>query len=64
MQTMGKLLLTLVTPVFIVVGLHCGIGLPDIDQHTDLLLHRSIITHSPLIPLILLLLSDFRLISG
>ena len=41
MQTMGKLLLTLVTPVFIVVGLHCGIGMPDIDQRTDLLLHRS-----------------------
>ena len=57
MHTMGKLLLTLVTPVFIVVGLHCGIGMPDIDQHTDLLLHRSIITHSPLIPLILLLLA-------
>ena len=58
MQPMGRLLVTLVAPVFVVVGLHCGIGMPDIDQQTDLLLHRSIITHSPLIPLILLLLAS------
>ena len=56
MQGMGKFLVTLVAPVFVLVGLHCGIIIPDIDQRTDLLLHRSIITHSPLIPLILLLL--------
>ena len=57
MQSMGKLLVTLVAPVFVVVGLHCGIVMPDIDQRTNLLLHRSIVTHSPLIPLILLLLA-------
>ena len=57
MQAMGKLLVTLVAPVFVLVGLHWGIGLPDIDQRTNLLLHRSIITHSPLIPFILLVLA-------
>ena len=50
MQGMGRFLVTLVAPVFVVVGLHCGIVMPDIDQRTNLLLHRSIITHSPLIP--------------
>ena len=58
MQAMGRLLVTLVTPVFVVVGLHCGIGMPDIDQRTSLLLHRSIITHSPLIPFIVLILAS------
>ena len=57
MQTMGKFLVTLVAPVFVLVGLHCGIVMPDIDQRTSLLLHRSVITHSPLIPLIVLLLA-------
>lgn len=57
MQRMGKLLVTLVAPIFVLVGLHWGISLPDIDQRTNLLLHRSIITHSPLIPLILLVLA-------
>ena len=57
MGAMGRFLITLVAPVFVVVGLHCGIVMPDIDQRTDWLLHRSIITHSPLIPLILLLLA-------
>ena len=57
MQAMGKLLVTLVAPVFVLVGLHVGIGLPDIDQRTELLLHRSIITHSPFIPLIVLVLA-------
>ena len=57
MQAMGKLLVTLVAPVFVLMGLHVGIGLPDIDQRTDLLLHRSIITHGPFIPLILLVLA-------
>ena len=57
MEAMGRLLVTLVAPVFVLVGLHCGIIMPDIDQRTNLLLHRSIITHSPLIPLILLFLA-------
>ena len=33
-----------------VVGLAVGEGFPDIDQRTDLLLHRSILTHGPLVP--------------
>ncbi len=57
MQAMGRFLVTLVAPVFVVAGLRCGIVMPDIDQWTNLLLHRSIITHSPLIPLILFLLA-------
>ena len=57
MEAIGRLLVTLVAPVFVVVGLHCGIVMPDIDQRINLLLHRSIITHSPLIPLILLFLA-------
>ena len=57
MQGMGRFLVTLVAPVFVVVGLHCGIVMPDIDQRTNLLLHRSIITHSPLIPVIVVLLA-------
>ena len=57
MQGMGRFLVTLVAPVFVVVGLHCGIVMPDIDQRTTLLLHRSIITHSPLIPVIVVLLA-------
>ena len=57
METMGRFLVTLVAPVFVVVGLHCGIVMPDIDQRTTLLLHRSIITHSPLIPVIVVLLA-------
>ena len=57
MQAMGRLLVTLVAPVFVLVGLHCGIVMPDIDQRTDWLLHRSIITHSPLIPVIVVLLA-------
>ena len=39
-----------------VVGAWIGLMLPDVDQRTDLLLHRSIITHGPLIPLIVFLL--------
>ena len=57
METMGRFLITLVAPVFVVVGLHSGIVMPDIDQRTSLLLHRSIITHSPLIPVIVVLLA-------
>ena len=33
-------------------GIVIGNWFPDIDQRTQLLLHRSIITHGPLIPLI------------
>ena len=39
--------------VALVVGLAVGDWFPDIDQQTGLLLHRSIFTHGPLVPLIL-----------
>ena len=38
--------------VAIVAGLAVGDWFPDIDQKTSLLLHRSIVTHGPLVPLI------------
>ena len=34
-----------------------GLKFPDIDQSIDLLLHRSIVTHSPFIPLVLYLVA-------
>jgi len=34
------------------VGLAVGNWFPDVDQKTDLLVHRSIVTHGPLLPLI------------
>ena len=37
------------------VGAWFGLKLPDVDQRTDLLQHRSIITHGPLVPLVLFL---------
>ena len=53
MKERGGWLALIIAPIFLVGGLHWGIRLPDIDQKTSLLLHRSIITHGPLIPLIL-----------
>ena len=38
------------------LGAWVGLKLPDVDQRIDLLLHRSIITHGPLVPLVLVLL--------
>ena len=38
--------------VAVVAGAWIGLKFPDVDQRTDLLLHRSIITHGPLLPLI------------
>ena len=38
--------------VALLAGLAVGNGFPDIDQKTGLLLHRSIVTHGPLVPLI------------
>ena len=38
--------------VALLAGLAVGNWFPDIDQKTGLLLHRSIVTHGPLIPLI------------
>ena len=36
----------------LVVGLAVGNWFPDVDQKTDLLVHRSIVTHGPLLPII------------
>ena len=36
----------------LIAGLAAGDWFPDIDQKTSLLLHRSIVTHGPLAPLI------------
>ena len=38
--------------VALVAGLAVGNWFPDIDQKTGLLLHRSIVTHGPLVPII------------
>jgi hypothetical protein len=37
----------------LLAGLYVGFRFPDIDQRTDLLVHRSIITHGLLVPLLL-----------
>ena len=37
----------------LIAGLALGDWFPDIDQKTSLLLHRSIVTHGPLVPLII-----------
>ena len=43
----------LVALVAVVLGLVAGERFPDIDQRTDLLLHRSILTHGLLAPIML-----------
>ena len=45
-----KYVLGLVAPL---AGLAVGNWFPDIDQKTGLLLHRSIVTHGPLVPFII-----------
>ena len=45
--------------VALVVGLAVGNWFPDVDQKTGLLLHRSIVTHGPLVPFIV-----FAAVSG
>ena len=40
--------------LFLLAGLGAGNWFPDVDQKTELLLHRSIVTHGPLVPLIVL----------
>lgn len=42
----------LLIPTSLVAGAWIGLKFPDIDQSTDFLLHRSIVTHGPLIPLV------------
>ena len=38
--------------VGLIAGLALGNEFPDIDQNTNILLHRSIVTHGPMLPLI------------
>ena len=62
MAGMVKFLLTL---VLIALGGWIGLTLPDVDQRLDVLLHRSIITHGPLLPLVFFapaVRSEFRAI--
>lgn len=42
----------LVGLLVLLAGLAAGNWFPDIDQETDLLLHRSIVTHGPLVPFV------------
>ena len=44
--------------IALVLGLVIGERFPDLDQRTELLLHRSIITHGLLLPLFLYLLAS------
>ena len=53
---MATLFLTVWSVVAIAVGAWFGLKFPDFYQRTDLLLHRTIITHGPLVPLVLFLL--------
>ena len=43
-----------------IAGILLGDRLPDIDQHTSHLVHRSIITHGPLVPFLLFLTASGR----
>ena len=42
----------------LLIGLALGERFPDVDQHTGLLVHRSVFTHGPLLPLLLFLLTS------
>ena len=53
---MAPLFLVACSIVVFAVGAWIGLKLPDVDQRTDLLLHRSIITRGPLVPLVLFVL--------
>ena len=46
--------------VALILSAYIGSRFPDIDQHTDLLTHRSILTHGLLAPLVLFLVA-FRM---
>tara|TARA_Y100000588_G_C13623462_1_gene656440 strand:- start:75 stop:614 length:540 start_codon:yes stop_codon:yes gene_type:complete len=41
--------------ISLILGLYLGNKFPDIDQRTDLLIHRSILTHGFIVPLIIYL---------
>ena len=53
---MASTLTALWTIAVLVAGAWVGLNLPDIDQRIDFLLHRSIVTHGPLLPFALFLL--------
>jgi hypothetical protein len=42
----------------LVVALYIGLKLPDVDQRVGFLLHRSIVTHGPLLPLLAFVLAQ------
>jgi hypothetical protein len=46
--------------VALVVSLAVGNWFPDVDQKTDLLVHRSIVTQGPLLPLVVVVASVMR----
>ena len=48
----------LLSLVALAVAAYVGLRLPDVDQHVGFLLHRSIITHGPLFPLVAYLLGQ------
>ena len=53
---MATVRITLWTIAALAAGAWIGLKFPDVDQRIDLLLHRSIVTHGPLIPLVLFLI--------
>ena len=54
-EEMATILTALWTIAALAAGALVGLKFPDIDQRLDFLLHRSAITHGPLIPLLLFL---------
>ena len=44
--------------VFLILGVYLGLNFPDIDQRTDLLVHRSIFTHGFIVPLFFFLFTS------
>ena len=58
--TLFTWLLVIIGFVALVVGLAVGNWFPDADQKTDLLVHRSIVTHGPLLLLVVVVASVMR----
>ena len=54
-EHLATILTVLWTITALAVGAWAGLKFPDVDQRVDFLLHRSIITHGPLLPLFLFL---------
>ena len=52
------LLLQPLSLIALAIAAYIGLKLPDVDQHVDFLLHRSIITHGPLFPLVAFILAQ------